>query len=144
MLIKVVPFSETHLVQMVTPSLTLRTTREDRQFLMSGPAFSGFLDGRLMGCAGIATLWRGSGEAWAVLTRGVPNIVHRTIDVRFRAILRTGLYRRVQANVLANLETTVRWVEHLGFVEESRMPLFGPNGETCLRYVIFPEYNAHV
>lgn len=105
---------------------------------MSGPAFSGFLDDRLIGCAGIATIWRGSGEAWAVLTPSMPKIAHRVIGVRFNAILQTGLYRRVQANVLQGFALAVRWVERLGFIEESHMPLFGPHGETYIRYVIFP------
>ena len=57
----------------------------------------------------------------------------------WRPIVREHQLVRVEADVLADFPRARRWVEWMGFQEESVMPLRGPGGSTMIRYVIFPK-----
>lgn len=105
-----------------------------------GPAHTLRIDRQIAACYGIAVLWPGLGEAWAILTplgKRHPLVVTRAIARALDRTMRLWRLRRVQADVSAMNSSACRWVELLGFVRESTMPRFGPHGETFYRYVRF-------
>lgn len=105
-----------------------------------GPAYTLLIDHQIAACYGIAVLWRGLGEAWAILTtHGKQHPIISTLAIA-RALpktMRAWNLRRVQADVSAENPSACRWVEILGFRRESTMPFFGSAGETYYRYVRF-------
>jgi hypothetical protein len=111
------------------------------QGYLEGPAFSGLLDGELIGSAGVIIPWPGFGVTWAIITdlgRRHPVMIHRTVSRHLRMIIETQRLERVEATVLAGAPSHLRWVEALGFACEATMPAWGPQGETAYRYVLFP------
>lgn len=103
-----------------------------------GPAYSGWLDGHLVGCAGLVIPWQGRAEGWAVFTpfgRQHAGLVHRAVYRGLQRLIKEHGLRRIQGDTFATYLTGCRWLERLGFERESLMPLYGPNGETFARYV---------
>jgi len=63
----------------------------------------------------------------------------RTVRRLLRELAVLGNYRRVQCHVAPDFPEAVRLVEWLGFKYESTAEKYGPQGQTLLRYVYFPE-----
>ena len=106
------------------------------------PAFSGFVDDQLAGCAGLVFYWTGVAEAWAVLgDRGRAHGLFVTRGVRrgLLDLIRLHNLHRVQAKVMAGFEVGQRWITWLGFQEEAVLTAYGPNRETLIQYVMFPK-----
>lgn len=114
--------------------------KSGEMYAKAGPCFAGFVDGELAAVAGVVlglVPWGGVGEAWAVLTdlgRAHPLFVHRRVVRALKAIIREHNLHRVQATVLEPFTVGATWCEALGMVQEGRMPRYGPEGETMLRY----------
>ena len=90
----------------------------DAEGKLRGPAFSGFVDGALAGCAGVLPV-PGTGRAslWAVLTdvgRAHPMFVHRAV-VRTLVDLadRLGLVR-LEAEAVKEFHAGCDWLEAIG------------------------------
>lgn len=101
----------------------------------SGPAYSALADGRIIACAGVATIWQGRGAAWALLAQGGPchfTAVHRAV----RAFLDGCEFRRVEAYVDPEFHAARRWMHLLGFRLETPEPMagFGEDGRPMLLY----------
>jgi len=102
---------------------------------------TGFYDNEVLGCAGIIMPWRHVGIAWALISqkgREHKFFVHRAVKFYLYQYIQRLQLRRVEANVIADLNVARRWARSLGFREESMMIKYGPNGETYMRYVMFP------
>lgn len=102
---------------------------------------SGFYCNRLLICAGIMMPWRGLGTAWAMLSseaKNHPYFVHKAVMEGLEYFILRFKLKRVEANVSDELDPAKRWVERIGFIEESKMPCYGPRGETFIRYVMLP------
>lgn len=103
-------------------------------------AWTATLDGEVLACAGVVRGWQGFGIAWVVIT---PEARDRHALVLARMLMRhfpdalRGL-RRLEADVLEGQAVSEGLVERLGFVKESRMLRYGPNGETFGKWVILP------
>jgi hypothetical protein len=108
----------------------------------SGPCYAGFLDGVLLGVAGVRIPWAGLGEGWAVLTedgRKHGRIFHRAARDGFRQIVRDYQLRRVQAWVEAENLMAVRWAMAFGFEAETpRLKGYGPHGQAFVLFTHFP------
>ena len=104
-----------------------------------GPAFTGFVDGRIAVCAGIMLLWNGVGEAWALVNgHGRQHLVfvHRAIRGVMQAVIRQHCLHRLQVEIPETSMDARRWLKLLGFTFEHSALLYGPGGETYLRYSI--------
>ena len=114
-----------------------------REHARTGASFSAWLDDGLLACAGLLVPgWPGLGMAWAVLTplgRAHPVMIHRTAKAHLRAVARQHGLRRVEAKVFPAHRRAVAWIEALGFEAEAVHPRWGPEGETAITYVWFPE-----
>ena len=105
----------------------------------AGPAFTGVVDGKIIGCAGVGLMWDGVGEAWAVLSHDIE--LHR---LWFHRTARRGLVmlmaamnlHRLQASVRIDIERNCRWLEAFGFVREGIMHGYAPDKTDCVRYAL--------
>jgi hypothetical protein len=112
------------------------------QFLKSGHvlqlaersfAFTGFRDGKAIGCAGLVEMWPGRDCAWSLLSNCGPNAfihIHRTV-VRFLGARKT---RRTEMSVDVDHEEGQRWAELLGFEKEGYMKAYSPDGRDAYLY----------
>lgn len=103
-----------------------------------GLAWSGMIDGRVVGCAGVWPIWEGRASTWALFGE-IPKPqwlrLHRHV---LRVLERAhGLgYWRIEAAVDAGFAPGRRWVSALGFVNETpeAMAGYGPTGRDFLLY----------
>lgn len=96
-------------------------------------AFTGFQDGKAIGCAGLIELWPGRDCAWSLLSDCGPRAffnVHRTI-VRILEERRT---RRTEMSVDVDHVAGQRWAELLGFRKEGLMRSYSPDGRDAYLY----------
>jgi hypothetical protein len=121
----------------------LRGPKPERflKLYLSGPAFTLRDDGVILACFGCVVPWRHLGNTWAIITpRGHqhPVTVHRTIKRTMLAVARALDLRRLESEIREDFDFGHRWVRVLGFQRESRLPVYGPDGETFYKYVFFP------
>jgi hypothetical protein len=128
------PYEPTHLAAYLPG---VHTEEKAREALVPGLSFSAFVDGRLVGMAGLLPQWRGYAKAWVLASnvpmRAWPAITRETIKV-LEAGHRAG-YRRIEMTALASEPADNRWALRLGFKPYCALPLYGPNGEDHIGYV---------
>ena len=105
----------------------------------SGPAFTLFIDNEIVGSAGIILLDWQRGEAWTLFTslfKKYKKIVWKNIKIYLDQIQKSENLRRIQSFIRLDFPEGCRFLEHLGFENETPNGLkaFGPNGETLLLY----------
>ena len=94
-------------------------------------------DGKIIACFGVQILWPGVGEVWVTFTelfneyKREAVIFTGTILNKFQEMLELN---RLQADVLADVEVSNKFVQHYGFVLEGRMRKYSPYGEDVNRY----------
>jgi hypothetical protein len=96
-------------------------------------AFTGFQDGKPVGCAGLVVMWPGRDCAWSLLADCGPKAflnVHRTV-ARFLDARGT---RRTEMSVDADHKAGQRWAELLGFHKEGFMKAYSPDGRDAYLY----------
>ena len=132
------PFRARHLEEIELQSVQIGL----RPFLKAGHAlhlaeksfaFTGFQDGKPVGCAGLIELWPGRDCAWSLLSDCGPRIflnVHRTV-VRFLDARRT---RRTEMSVDVDHAAGQRWADLLGFRKEGLMKSYSPDGRDAYLY----------
>lgn len=102
-----------------------------------GPAWTGELDGRVIGCAGFAMRWQGRASAWFILGRDVPRVawvgIHRAVRERIAQLPALGIWR-LEAETAQGFVSGARWLEMLGFEHEGLARGYGPGGEDFRRY----------
>lgn len=92
-----------------------------------GPSFTGFLDGRVLGCGGVRILWDGVGEAWALFSKEIarhPREAYYYVNKFLKRIVKDWKLHRVQAHVRADVPMAKRYLKNLGFKEEGLMKKF--------------------
>jgi len=106
------------------------------QFFSAGPAFTLFKDDKVVAIGGVAKLWNGVGEAWALPGNGMKNplLFHKTILRMLDTIQEAEGFHRIQAIVFEDHPKGHKWVKALGFKSEGIMVAYGPNGENVVRY----------
>lgn len=97
-------------------------------------SWTGVIDGRPIGCAGVVQHWPGRYVSWAYL--GLDTGPHMRWITRCAL---AGLERtkgRIEMTVRADFPAGQRWAEMLGFqVETPRLEAYGPEGEDHVGYV---------
>lgn len=91
-------------------------------FVQAGPAYTAIVDGRVVGCLGVAELWQGRCAAWALLAADIGAhfvAIHRAV----RAFLTECGFRRIEAYVDVGFEQAHRWARLLGFKLETPEPM---------------------
>lgn len=101
-----------------------------------GPAWTGIIAGRVVGCAGIRPIWPGRATAWALIGR-IPPAEWVRVTAKVRAELRDAHaagHRRIEATVSVGFEAGCRWVGALGFQFEGIARAYDPYGNDHYLY----------
>lgn len=96
-----------------------------------GAAFTAVENAAVLGCAGVAPLWPGVGQAWAVLSDAMlarPTSLTRATARALDRIIAAEDLRRVQATVRDGHGAGGRWLSFLGFELEGLLVNYGPGG----------------
>jgi hypothetical protein len=141
----VLPFAPEHYVAAIEATGTAldpwrNIELEARNHAATGPAFTGFVDGELAGCAGVHCQIPQRGEAWAILTPvgfAHPAFVTRSCVRYLRAIIQKEGLLRVEADVVAAFTMGRYWVERMGFELEAVKRRYCA-GIDFAGYVLFP------
>ena len=102
-----------------------------------GPAWTGIIDGQVMGCCGLIVLWQGVAEPWMVSTGLCARYAlsfHRAIKKGLDQVIQDLRLRRVQVAIHKDHVISHKWVERLGFKREGAMPAYGPDGSDYVRF----------
>jgi hypothetical protein len=109
---------------------TLVCTDDVREILRTNA--STFFDGEdVIACVGIAPMWKGVGNAWALLSKRViahPLFLTRSVLALLDYAEQTYSYRRIEAAVAIDHAAAHRWIRHLGFSFEGIMTQYGLGG----------------
>lgn len=137
-MIKLVDFKPEHLNHFNLKDLdvNIQPMRELAVIFKSGPAYTLFKDGEIVTIGGVAKLWKGVGEAWALVSQPVkhPVLFHKTIKTMLDFIIKNERLHRVQAVVFVNNIAGHRWIESLGFQGEGILKKYGPDKQDAVRY----------
>lgn len=136
---KVVKYKTEHMKQLTeqdaTAWMATYFTDEQAESLEVHESYTGFIDGKVVACAGIVEFWKGRGEVWAILDKCCSEhflLIHREVE-RFLDFCKTT---RIEANVDFNFPQAHRWCRLLGFdLEAAHMPKYFPDGRDGSRYV---------
>jgi hypothetical protein len=92
-------------------------------------------------CGGLWLFWPGMGEIWFhgsdASTQHAVAVFRNSRRLVQSWIKEYSIYR-LQLTIDESFQASYRFAEALGFTLESRMPRYGPNQETFLRYVLLP------
>jgi len=103
----------------------------------SGPAYTGLVNGKVAGFAGVILMWPGVGEGWILgsdLFAKNKLWFVRSVKKFLRKIMKTHELHRVQTTVMHGHTNLIRLVEFLGMHFEGRLRNYGPHGEDYLMY----------
>lgn len=140
---RITPFEPRHAAQLdlrpmdvrVLTGMGLAASPEDMEALgrtlsRRGPAFTAWAHcgpaPTPIACAGLAELWPGTAEAWALTSHQVARhglAFHRAARRMLPAMARRLGLTRIQATVLADFGPGIRWLEGLGFTRETPRPM---------------------
>lgn len=96
----------------------------------AGQAFTVFVDGRVIGCGGAVEIWDNRALIWALVGKEAGRHmvgIHRAVA----GFLMAAPWRRIEAAVDVGFEPGMRWLEMLGFRNETPefpMRAYRPNG----------------
>lgn len=99
----------------------------------NGEAWTGVVDGKVVGCAGLLPQWEGRMIAWAFFSPEIPRAAWPRIVAKMRAVFAVAS-GRVEAYVVSGHGAGCRLVQLLGFKVEGRMAKFAPDGSDCFMY----------
>jgi hypothetical protein len=99
----------------------------------AGQAFTAIAGGRILGCGGCVEVWDNRAQIWALVAKDAGRHmvgIHRAVE----GFLKQAKWRRIEAAVDAGFDEGLRWIELLGFYNETpHAPLraYRPDGGDC-------------
>lgn len=105
------------------------------EFLAKGEAYTGIVDGKVIGCAGFMPLGVNRFHAWALLSKDTRK--HMVKIARMgQFVLYNSDMPRVETNVRSDFPQALKFVELLGFLRETPLPMkkFGDDGKDYYLY----------
>lgn len=134
-MIEFVPFEPWHLSQIEIPAAQAAWIKPGyAESLANNMAWTGFIDDRVVGCAGFAPQWEGRAIAWALFGREIPKRAWTAIIAKVRKELACTAYPRVEATVPFGFGAGCRLANALGFQVEGLLSKFGPDGSDHFLY----------
>lgn len=138
-----IPYRPEHLAQLRLQSAQgmLQALLLDRGYAAAlavpGLAWTGLVDGAVVGCAGFLPQTPGRCVAWALIGQEVPRhawlAITRQVVAGMVEVRRRGFWR-IEAVVHARFAAGRRWVELMGFEFEGLMRAYDPERSDCLLY----------
>lgn len=133
------PFEPGHLKEIdVQTEQTLAKEHFDKTeylaMLARSESWTGYIDGKVVVCAGIVDVWPGRCQVWSVIsaTIGAHGMLQLSRAVERALRLKTG---RIEAVVASEFEAGHRWAKMLGFKLETPEPMrqwFPEGGDASL------------
>ena len=146
-MIRIVNYKDVHAIEIFHKGVNIGCPPSKEEYLQyakkldaPGQSFTAIDEqGNIVCSAGIFDVWKGVGEAWllgsSILNeRGIA--LTRIIARRFKVIIKTQKYKRIQSVVHSDWEISQKFVKFLGFKNEGLMKNYGPDGDDYIRYSI--------
>lgn len=146
-MIKIVKYKDVHAVEIFYKGVNIGCPPGKEEYLeyakkldVPGQSFTAIDEnGEIICSAGIFDVWNGVGEAWLLGShllnkRGI--VLTRTIARRFKIIIKSKKYKRIQSVVHNEWDVSQKFVRFLGFKNEGLMEKYGPDGSDYIRYSI--------
>jgi hypothetical protein len=131
-MIRLAPFKLSHLEDLIPQEAQAYSKPVNLEQLATIPpelSFSGMVDNVPVICAGVFPKWRGTGIAWALVSRSAgPYMVKITKYVNTFLDFANYVFPRVEATVDHRFSYGHRWVSCLGFKHEGLMIGYSPDG----------------
>jgi len=103
-------------------------------FYKAGPCFTGVIDGKVVGFAGLFPLGDNVGYAWAYINKeAYPEI--KNVIISMRKVIRRDNYRRTQAMCI-NTPRARRFLEAIGFKKEGVMRQMLPDTDMVMYSIL--------
>lgn len=101
----------------------------------SGESFTVLSGGKVLGCGGCIEVWKDRAVIWALISKDAGRSmsgIHKAVV----GYLSASKYKRIEAWVDEGFEPGVRWLELLGFICETPLPMrgFRPDGGSCFLF----------
>lgn len=128
----IVPFSPHHIevfdVREAQEEMRPYFSAEYAQAIAQTDAFTAFIDGRIVGCAGFIQPWPDRATCWALIAAGLTlrQMVQITRAVKSAIELRAE--RRLEATCDSDFDGAHSWLRHLGFAREGTLRAYTPAG----------------
>lgn len=106
---------------------------EYRARLMMTDAYTVFIGGEVMLCAGVSEIFEHRAVAWSLVSRHAGKefrVIHRAVD----GFLRQCKYDRVEMMVKSGFVAGERWAKLLGMEKEGLMRMCGPDKQDYFMY----------
>jgi len=118
--------------------LAQRISKKDAKILEEvSISWSGFHNGKILGCGGFTPLWPGVAEIWLYLNPESfkkKKTALRLMRHILNDIIQREKYHRIQAVVLKEYDTGIRFAEFFGFENEGLMRSYTTDKEDFYRY----------
>lgn len=103
-----------------------------------GKGFTVIYESKMVACAGIITIMKGVGLAWALYPLDIGNyhIDPRIAKDKLKEIMIKHNFRRVQATVRADFPAGKSYLRYMGFKREGTMKKYEPDGTDSFLYAI--------
>ena len=117
------------------PNEELKTMAKERE--ASGKCITGWVDGEIIGVAGIDLLWENVGDIWLMLTP----LIHKHLKEGYKCI-REGMKKLIDEHKLRRVQSYGRvdfpachiLFKHLGFKVEGMAKKYTSDGVDCILY----------
>lgn len=140
-MIQFVPFRTEHAAQMMAIEQIPwddNVLRKAAVAACSGPGVTAYCDDLPMAAAGVVVLWKGFGEAWALLGKDLKGHQAAVVTLAVRRHLLLWFAElelvRVQCYRKADNYAGHKWLEAVGFGKGALLEKFGPGGEDHYMY----------
>lgn len=143
--IEIIPFEPEH-VMLLPPREEEAEMRAHEDFVKwakenytPGTCYSGFYEGKCLGCGGVRILWKGVGEAWVMFSPEIFNFAREAyhyVGMYLEKIITDNNLHRVQGHVDSEFMLAIRYIENLGFKIEGKMRKYGPTGKDHYLYAL--------
>lgn len=95
-------------------------------------AYTMTVNGKVVCIAGVIEIWKGLGEAWAIVSPDAKDhalAMHRLALPLIKIWFKEMELHRLQATVQSNLPVNLKWAKTLGFQPEATLRSYGPTKE---------------
>ena len=103
----------------------------------SGKCITGWVDGEIIGVAGIDVLWEGVGDIWLMLTPAIYSHMkdgYRAIRDGMKKLIDDNKMRRIQSHGRVDFPACHNLFAHLGFEVEGLARKYTTDGVDCVLY----------
>jgi len=134
----IVPYKAEHLMAITAQEaqayLRDLVTTEYCKSLEASLSFTAMVDGRPIGCGGLAEIWKDRALLWSFLDRSAKEHLFAITKVT-RNFIDAAPYRRIEAETDCEFKEGHRWLRMLGFtLEAERMRCFRVDGGDSALY----------